>query len=96
MSVYVIVEVEVTDEKAYVDYRAGTAATIVQYGGEFVVRAGKVEPVEGDWNPKRIVVLKFKDFEAAHRWHDSPEYAPLLAIRKKAAKSKMIMVEGVS
>lgn len=95
MSAYVIVEVEVTDEKAYVDYRAGTAATILQYGGEFVVRAGKVEPIEGDWNPKRIVVLKFEDFEAAHRWHDSPEYAPLLAIRKKAAKSKMIMVEGV-
>jgi len=34
--------------------------------------------------------------ESARRWYDSPEYAPLLAMRLKAAKANLVIVEGTS
>jgi uncharacterized protein (DUF1330 family) len=54
-----------------------------------------VVPKEGGWSPKRVVVLEFASMEQARKWYDSPEYAPALAIRARAATSKLIFVEGL-
>lgn len=51
--------------------------------------------MEGDWTPKRLVLLEFPSLEQAHRFYDSPEYAPLLALRKKATRSKLLFLEGI-
>jgi len=59
------------------------------------VRGGKTETLEGDWDAKRIVVLEFPNAELAKKWQASEEYAPAKAIRNQAAKTKMILVEGV-
>lgn len=94
MSAYIIVEVEITDPETYVGYTKLTPATIAAYDGRFIVRGGKTESLEGDWNPNRMVVLQFPSVERAREWWNSPDYAPAKAIRHKAAKSKMIVVEG--
>lgn len=95
MPAYLIAEVEIHDPKAYEEYRKIVPATIAQYGGRYLVRGGTVEPKEGGWNPERVVVLEFPTMEQARKWYSSPEYAPGLAIRTRAGRSKMIFVEGV-
>ena len=70
-------------------------ATVQKYGGRFLVRGGGVDSREGGWNPARFVVLEFPTMDQARRWYDSPEYAPALALRRKAASTKLILVEGV-
>jgi len=40
-------------------------------------------------------VLEFPSMEQARKWYHSPEYAPALAIRLKAANAKVVLVEGV-
>lgn len=95
MTAYVIAEVNVTDAKLYDEYRKLVPATIEKYGGRFAVRGGKVESKEGGWAPARFVVLEFPSMEQARKWYDSPEYAPALAIRLKAASAKVILVDGV-
>ena len=94
MPAYVIVEIEVEDAAAYEDYKKLTPASIAAYGGRFVVRGGATEALEGDWLPQRIVLLEFKDVETAKKWWASDEYAPAKSIRQKAAKTKMLVVEG--
>ena len=39
-------------------------------------------------------MLEFPSLEQARRWYASPEYAPLLAIRQKTARSKILLVDG--
>ena len=95
MSAYFIVEVEVTDPGGFEEYRKLVPATVQQYGGRFVVRGGAVETLEGDWQPKRVVVLEFPSLEQAKRWYNSEEYRDPKALRFKTAKSKLILVEGV-
>lgn len=96
MAGYVIAEVEVTDSATYEEYRKLVPATVAKYGGKFLVRGGAVEPKEGGWQPKRLVVLEFPSLEQARAWYHSPEYAPALALRTKAARSKVLLVEGAA
>ena len=94
MAAYVIGDIEVTDQGIYDDYRKQVLATVEKYGGRFAVRGGKVEPLEGGWTPKRIVLLEFPGMEQALKWYRSPEYAPLIKLRQKASKGKLILLEG--
>jgi uncharacterized protein (DUF1330 family) len=94
MSAYVIVDIEVTDDPGMAEYRKLVPATVEKYGGRFAVRGGKFEVREGQWKPTRIVLLEFPSMDAARRWYDSPEYAPLLAMRLKASTANLVIVEG--
>ncbi|HUG75852.1 MAG TPA: DUF1330 domain-containing protein [Burkholderiales bacterium] len=95
MAAYVIVEIEVTDPSLYEEYRKQVLPVVTRYGGKFIVRGGKVEPLEGGWSPKRFVALEFPSLEQARKWYRSPEYAPLIELRQKASRGKLILVEGV-
>jgi uncharacterized protein (DUF1330 family) len=94
MAAYVVGEIEVTDPQAYEDYRRQVHAVVTKYGGRFIVRGGQVETLEGGWAPKRFVALEFPSMEQARKWYRSPEYAPLIELRKNASRGKLILVEG--
>ncbi len=94
MAAYVIGEIEVTDPALYEEYRRQVMAVVTKYGGKFIVRGGKVETLEGGWAPRRFVALEFPTMEQAQKWYRSPEYAPLIELRKKASRGKLILVEG--
>ena len=94
MAAYVIGEIEVNDPALYEEYRKQVMAVVTKYGGKFIVRGGKVETLEGGWAPRRFVALEFPSMEQAQKWYRSPEYAPLIELRKKASRGKLILVEG--
>lgn len=95
MPAYILVEVEVTDPVRYEGYKALAAQTTAQYGGRYIVRGGHTETLEGEWSPKRLVILEFPTAERARTWLNSPEYAPARAMRHQYAHSQMILAEGV-
>lgn len=94
MAAYLIGEIEVTDPAKYDDYRQQVAATVEKHGGRFIVRGGKVEPLEGGWAPKRLVVLEFPSMQKLLGWYRSPEYAPLIKLRQAGSRGKLVAVEG--
>ncbi len=95
MSAYVIVDIDITDPATYAGYMTLSPAAVAAYGGRFLARGGRTEKLEGEWTPKRLVILEFENTDRAKQWLNSPEYAPAKAIRHKAAHSNMIVVEGV-
>jgi uncharacterized protein (DUF1330 family) len=94
MSAYVIVEIDVTDPVGYEEYKKQAGATVAQHGGKYVVRGGKTEVLEGDWKPKRIVVLQFESMQRAKEWLNCEEYREPRKMRHRTAKTNMILVEG--
>ena len=94
MPAYIIAEVEITNPAEYDRYRPLAGATVAQYGGKFVSRGGNVTLLEGEAEPKRIVVIEFADATAARRWYDSPEYQEALKIRLAASNGRVMLVEG--
>ena len=94
MSAYIIVQVEVTDAEIYETYRKQVPSTLEAFGGEFIVRGGNMEVLEGDWPMPRCVVLRFPDMEKARAWHASDAYAGPKAIRQTASRANSIVIEG--
>jgi uncharacterized protein (DUF1330 family) len=94
MSAYVIVEIEVTDPVGYEEYKRQAAATVHQYGGTYIVRGGKTEVLEGDWQPKRIVILEFESMQRAKEWLNCEEYRAPRKLRHRTANTRMILLEG--
>jgi uncharacterized protein (DUF1330 family) len=94
MAAYFVAEIEVTDAEGYRPYAAQAGATVAQYGGKHLARGGKVELVEGEPEPQRVVITEFADIEAARRWYNSPEYQAILPIRLANSRGRTFIVEG--
>ena len=94
MAAYFIVDVDVHDQQGIEAYRKGVPATVAKHGGRFLVRGGAWSRLEGEWEPKRLVVLEFPSMEQARRWYDSEDYRELKALRMKTAKTQLLLVEG--
>ena len=95
MPALIIVDIEVLDPGPYEDYKRLASASIAAHGGRYLVRGGRSEVLDGDWTPKRLVVLEFDSVEKAKAWRASPEYAEAKKVRERCARSNMIVVEGV-
>jgi uncharacterized protein (DUF1330 family) len=95
MTAYVIIDIEVTDPAGYEEYKKLAPAAVAAYGGKYRARGGATEVLEGDWAPKRVVVLEFESIARAKAWLDSPEYRTPKQMRHQAARGNMIVVEGV-
>ncbi|WP_310159595.1 DUF1330 domain-containing protein [Paraburkholderia terricola] len=52
--------------------------------------------LEGDWQPHRLVIIEFPDMASLMAWYESPEYAPLKAIRETCARTRIIALEGTA
>jgi uncharacterized protein (DUF1330 family) len=95
MPALIIVDIEVTDPVRYEDYKRLASAAIAAHGGRYLVRGGRSEVLDGDWTPRRLVVVEFDSMEKAKAWRESPEYAEAKKVRESCARSNMIAVEGV-
>jgi uncharacterized protein (DUF1330 family) len=94
MAAYVIAEVTVTDPQGFEDYRQMVPATVVQFGGKFVVRGGAIEKLEGNWEPKRLVIIEFESAERAKQWWASEEYREAKALRQRTAQTNLLVIQG--
>ena len=93
---YVIVEMKISDPEQYKQYMAAAPAAVKAYGGEYVIRGGRQQTLEGDWQPARVAMLRFPSFEQAKAWYDSDPYRTARAKRAGATEYfNMIVVEGV-
>ena len=95
MTGYGIADIEVLDPTGYEAYRQQVPATIAAYGGRYLARGGATEVLEGDWSPRRCVILEFPSMAQLKAWWDSPEYQPLRAIRERTTRSKLVATEGL-
>ncbi len=95
MAAYVLAHVDVTDPVHYEGYRTLVPASLVPFGGRFVVRGPAPEVLEGDWDPKRLVIVEFPSVEQARAWWNSPEYAAAKARRQATSTSTLVLLAGI-
>ena len=95
MAAYVIANIQITDPDRYPEYASRVPRTIERHGGRYLARGGKVEVLEGEWEPQRLVILEFESMERLREWYDSPEYASLKQLREEVTVSQLVVVEGL-
>ena len=93
---YVVVDIEITNMDEFKKYMADAPATVQAAGGEYLVRGGKLEALEGEWVPQRMTVVRFPSVEAAKAWHSGEMYRQARAKRAGATHHfNAVVVEGV-
>ena len=95
MSAYFIIQINITNPENYKDYIVQVTPIVKKFGGEYIIRGGKSENVEGIWPFERTVVLKFPSYEMVKKWHDSEEYRPIRKIREDNSEGNAIIIDGV-
>jgi len=93
---YIIVDMLITDMDQYRQYMAAAPAAVAAAGGEYLVRGGRFEVLEGSWEPARIAMLRFPSYEKAKAFYDGEQYRQARAKRAGATQFfNLILVEGV-
>jgi uncharacterized protein (DUF1330 family) len=95
MAAYVVANVQITDPERYPEYRDRVVETVARYGGKYLVRGGKVDVLEGDWDPQRLVIIEFESVERCYEWYNSLEYTPLTHLRHEVAETQLVIVAGL-
>ena len=95
MPAYLIVDVDLRDSTAYEAYKSRVPALIARHGGEYLVRGGEHEVLEGEWRPHRLVLFRLPDRAAIRAFMADPDYAPLKALRQRIASTDAVAVDGI-
>jgi uncharacterized protein (DUF1330 family) len=92
---YLLVEMNISDPQQYQRYMAEAPAAVKAHGGEYLVRGGRHETLEGDWQPHRLAVLRFPSYEQAKAFYDDAHYGRVRGLRSGATEYfNMVLVEG--
>ena len=96
MSVYLIADSEIHDPEAYKKYKEAAPKYVTRHGGEYCCRGGKFEVLVGDWNPTRLLVIKFPSRKAYDEFMTDPDYRPWKELRESVTTPRNILIlEGV-
>lgn len=95
MPAYLIVNVDIRDRVAFEDYVRNVPSIVRKFGGEYLAVSDKAEIVEGNWQPHRLVLVRFPDMPTARRFLNAPEYAPWKELRQRVTRSEMVAMEGI-
>ncbi|HVC47135.1 MAG TPA: DUF1330 domain-containing protein [Terracidiphilus sp.] len=91
---YAIAEINVTNPVAYKKYLAAVTPIVAQFGGRYLVRAGKIVPIEGHAPTGRFIVIEFPSLAIAEHFESSPQYKAIAPLRQHAARTRLFLVEG--
>ena len=93
---YLMVEMKITDPEKFKGYMALAPATVKAFGGEYLARGGRLDVLEGDWRPPRVVLLRFPSFEQAQAFYADASYQAARLAREGATEYfNMVLTEGL-
>ena len=92
---YAIFNIEVTNPEDYKEYVERVKPIAEKFGGDYIVRGGTNQIIEGTWQYSRTVVIKFPSYEKALEWYNSDEYKPIKKIRLENSEGSNIIVKGI-
>tara|TARA_B100001173_G_scaffold308187_1_gene318006 strand:+ start:543 stop:833 length:291 start_codon:yes stop_codon:yes gene_type:complete len=92
---YVIAQLKVTNSENYKEYVNKVTEIVKKFDGEYLVRNGEFQSVEGEIKFPRLVIIKFPTYEKALEWYNSDEYKPIKKIRLENSEGSNIIVKGI-
>ena len=95
MAAYLIAEHLIADAERFEEYRSKVAPMIERHGGRYLTRGGSHRVLDGSWHPTRAVIIEFPDMAALMAWYESPEYQPLIEVRRSAGTDVLLAIDGV-
>lgn len=94
MATYIIFDVLIHDPDRYKDFMEQVKPVLTAAGGEYLARGTEHKVYEGDWRPRRIVLLKFPSRDAWESFYFGEVYQGLKSIRDECSSARLVSVES--
>jgi uncharacterized protein (DUF1330 family) len=91
---FLVGTIRVTDPARWQQYVEQVGDTFSPHGGRVLLRGVKAGDLARVSHGERVVVVEFPDMPALMRWHDSPEYQALVALREAGAEVVLTAYKG--
>ena len=91
---FLYAEFEIVDAPEFEKYRDKIVAMSASFGGRYVVRGTAPVVLDGEWSPKRLVIIEFDSPEQVRVFYDSPEYQAILPHRLQSTKGHVLLLTG--
>ncbi len=95
MPAYVIFDIEIRDPARYQEFMAGVKPALEAAGARYLARGDAHKMYEGNWEPRRIVLLEFPSVEAWETFYNGPTYQGLKSIRDECSSARLVSVVGL-
>jgi uncharacterized protein (DUF1330 family) len=92
---YVFMHADVTDPDGYEEFKSLAAAAIADQGGRYLVRGGAMQPLEGEWR-SRVVLVEFPTYAAALAFYNSDAYQEAHQVRLRSSTASVLAMDGIS
>ncbi len=94
MPVYVIADLQITDDSWVPDYVTNVHGIVHKHGGKYLSRSGNVKTLEGSPLETTVIALiEFPDAAAVEAFATDPDYAPYAAARQAGSVSRLQMID---
>ena len=95
MTAYVITDLDVFDIEHYLAYQQALKPLLAGVGARYLARGGSFRVYEGDYQPRRLVVVEFPSLEAVDEFYESAAYQALERQRQACSSARIIAVESL-
>ncbi len=96
MAAYVIFDVYIRDPNRYQHFMKQVKPALEEAGARYLARGGAHKVYEGDWSPRRIVLLEFPSIAAWESFYYGPVYQGIKSIREECSSGRLVCVEGLA
>jgi uncharacterized protein (DUF1330 family) len=94
MTVYMIADIKVTDDKWVPAYAASVHDLVHEHGGKYLARSGHVKTLEGKpLDTTLIALLEFPSAKDVEAFLADPKYAPYAAARQHGSDSRFQLID---
>ena len=87
-----IIDIKINDSVMYEKYVQKVHPILIKYEGDYVVQTNNIVPLSGNWNPERIVIIKFPSKDKLRECFGSEEYKSIAELRINSTESRTILV----
>ncbi|MGY3440213.1 MULTISPECIES: DUF1330 domain-containing protein [unclassified Bradyrhizobium] len=95
MAAYVIFDVDIREPRQYQEFMSGVKPALEAAGAKYLARGGAHKVYEGDWEPRRIVLLEFPSVAAWESFYNGATYQGLKRLREGCSSARLVSVEGL-
>jgi uncharacterized protein (DUF1330 family) len=95
LSVYLIADVQVTDDKWIPEYAANVHDIVHKHGGKYLTRSANITHVEGDERDSTLIaILEFPSMDNVRAFADDPAYADYGKARRSGSISSLRVIDA--
>ncbi len=94
MSYYFMASITIRDLDEYQKYLDRADEIFARYNGTYLAVDDNPELLEGKWDSKRAVLIRFDTKQDYTDWYHSDAYQEILRHRLAASRSNTILIKG--